>query len=124
MLRTNSREFRFVGPVFRVIRKQPNLHVFANALVSGSICLGQKIEIHSAKAPLSDLVTGQGVCESERVFPGKGKRSVSRNGFVDEEQPDALPLLIQKGSTYCKLAAFAQAIRVCKMGGAGAGDPV
>src|SRR5262249_34069950 len=81
-------------------------------------------EICAAETPFGDLVTAQCVCERERVFLRKGQRCVSRNGFVDEEQADTPALIIQKGPADRQLALCAQPIRVCKMGRAGAGDPV
>src|SRR5262245_66586202 len=48
----------------------------------------------------------------------------TRNGFVDEEQSDTPILLIQEGSADRQLALCPQPIRVCKMGRAGASDPV
>src|SRR5262245_19461514 len=122
MRRTNGREPRFVGAVFRVVREQPNLRIFAAALVGRSICFDEKIEIYSAKTPHGDLVTAQRVCKSERIFLRKDYRRVYRHGFVDEEQPDTPTLIIQEGSADRQLALCPQSIRICKMGRAGASD--
>jgi hypothetical protein len=120
----NGCESRFVSAVFRVVREQPNLRIFTAALVGRSICFDEKIEIHSAKTPFGDLVTAQCVCKSERVFLRKDYRRVSRNGFVDEEQPDTPTPIIQEGSADRQFTLCPQPIRVCKMGRAGASDLV
>src|SRR5215470_18968190 len=123
MRRANGRESRVVGAVFRVVREQSSLRIVAAALVGRSICFDEKIEIHSAKTPFVDLVTAQCACKSERVFTRKGQRCVSRNGLVEEEQPDTLTLIIHEGAADCQAALCPQPIRVRKMGWASASDP-
>jgi len=124
MRRANGRESRFVGGVFRVVREQPTLRIFAAALVGGSMCVDEEIGIRSAKTPFGDLAAAQCLRNSERVVPRKGQRFVSRDGFVDEEQPDTPTLIIREGSADRQLALFPQSIRVCEVGRAGAGDLV
>ena len=124
MRRANGRESRFVGGVFRIVREQSNLCIFAAALVRGSIRFDEKIEIHPAKTPFGDLITAQCVCSGERVFLRKGQRFVSRHCFVDEEQTDPPTLIANKRSADRQLALLPQSIGVRKLGRPSTGDLV